>query len=183
MLFQIDEQTRRSAKKPHEISMFNLMFFNLLMGAGMVVLGLTGARVMQTLGFWGFALPLVASVLVIVFIHLRAARAVEHDPWFVGLHWQLAKRRSRLLLIGYAITGVIISVGYLLASGADKNMQDIILTIATRIGAVPTLLMVMVSFVLESGSIYQAGRGEAPDGMVKRMPPPEGVVLDAESAG
>ncbi len=82
-------------------------------------------------------------------------------------------RRSRLLLIGYTITGVIIAAGYLLASGADKNMQDIILTIATRIGVVPTLLIVMVSFVLESGSIYQAGRGEAPEGMVTRMPAPE----------
>ncbi len=176
MLYKIDEKVRRSAKTPHELSMFNLMFFNLLMGAGMVVLALTGAQIMQTLGYWGFALPLVASVLVIAFIHLRAARAVEHEAWFVGLHWQLAKRRSRLLLIGYGITAVIITGGFLLAAGADKNMQDIILTIATRIGAVPTLLTVMLSFVLESGSIYQAGRGEAPDGMVKRMPPPVGVV-------
>jgi len=178
MLYQIDEKVRRSAKTPHELSMFNLMFFNLLMGAGMVVLGLTGAQIMQILGYWGFALPLLASVLVIAFIHLRAARAVEHESWFVGLHWQLAKRRSRLLLIGYSITAVIITGGFLLAAGADKNMQDIILTIATRIGAVPTLLTVMLSFVLESGSIYQAGRGEAPDGMVKRMPPPDGVLTE-----
>ena len=52
-------------------------------------------------------------------------------------------------------------------------MQDIVITIASRIGAVPTLLTVMVSFVLESGSIYQAGRGEVPDGMIKRFPPPQ----------
>lgn len=175
MLYQIDDKTRRSAKTPHEISMFNLMFFNLLMGAGMVVLGLTGAEIMQTLGYYGFALPLIASVLVIGFIHVRATRALQQDPWFVALHWQLAMRRSRLLLIGYAITAVIIGGALLLSSGADKNMQNIMITIATRIGAVPTLIMVMVSFVLESGSIYQAGRGEAPEGMVRRMPPPEGV--------
>ncbi len=175
MLFEIDDKTKRSAKTPHEISMLNLLFFNLLMGAGMVVMALTGVEIMQKLGNLAFLLPLVASSLVIIFIHVRAARAVNHEHWFVALHWNLAMRRSRLLLIGYAITGVIIGGAMLMASGADKNMHDILVTIGTRIGAVPTLLLVMVSFVLESGSIYQAGRGEAPDGMLKRMPPPADV--------
>jgi hypothetical protein len=172
MFYEVDEAVRRKAKTPHEISMFNLMFFNLLMGAGTVVMALIGVEFMQRIGNWGFVLPLTASLLVIAFIHVRATRAPEHAPWFVAVHWQLAMRRSRLLLIGYAITITIIGGALLLASGADRNMQDIIVTIASRIGAVPTLLLVMVSFVLESGSIYQAGRGEVPDGMVKRFPPP-----------
>jgi hypothetical protein len=175
MFYEIDEAVRRKAKTPHEISMFNLMFFNLLMGAGTVVMALIGVEFMKKIGNLGFALPLTASLAVIAFIHLRSARAHDHEPWFVAVHWQLAMRRSRLLLIGYAITILIIGGALLIGSGADRNMQDIIVTIASRIGAVPTLLLVMVSFVLESGSIYQAGRGEVPDGMVKRFPPPADV--------
>lgn len=176
MLFQVDDSTRRRAKTPHEISMLNLMFFHLLLGAGTIVLVLTGAEIMQKLGHWGFALPLLASLSVITFIHLRAARAVEHDDWFIAAHWRLAMKRSRLLLIAYAVTGAVIAGGFFIASGIDKkSMQDIVVTIATRIGAVPTLLTVMVSFVLESGSIYQAGRGEVPDGLVKKFPPPADV--------
>jgi hypothetical protein len=172
MFYAIDDEVRRRAKTPHEISMFNLMFFNLLMGAGTVVMALIGVEFMKRVGNWGFVLPLTASLAVIAYIHLRALRAPQHEPWFVAVHWQLAMRRSRLLLIGYGITILIIAGALLIASGADKNMQGIIVTIASRIGAVPTLLLVMVSFVLESGSIYQAGRGEVPDGMVKRFPPP-----------
>jgi hypothetical protein len=173
MYFKIDEHIRRRARTPHEISMFNLMFFHLLLGAGTIVLVLTKAEIMQKVGNWGFVLPLVASLSVIAFIHLRSVRATDHEPWFVAVHWRLAMHRSRLLLIAYAVTGLIIAGGFLVASGMDKKtMQDIVVTIATRIGAVPTLLIVMVSFVLESGSIYQAGRGEVPDGMTKRFPPP-----------
>lgn len=175
MLFDIAEDVRRRAKTPHELSMLNLMFFHLLLGAAMVVLLLTGAEIIQKLGNWSFGLPLLASLSVIVFIHLRAHRATDHEPWFVAVHWQLAMRRSRLLLIAYAVTGLIIAGAFLMASGADKNMHDIIITVASRIGAVPTLLLVMVSFVLESGSIYQANRGEVPDGMVKRFPAPADV--------
>jgi len=175
MLFNVDEKIRRRGRAPHELSMINLMFFNLLLGAGTVVLLLTQAEFLHRIGNWSFALPLLASLSVIAFIHLKAQRAVEHEPWFVAAHWRLAMRRSRLLLIAYAVTGLIVAGGFLIASGADKNMQDIVITIASRIGAIPTLLTVMVSFVLESGSIYQAGRGEVPDGLVKRFPPPEDV--------
>lgn len=185
MLFEIEEKTIRSAKSPHEISMFNLMFFHLLLGAGAIVLVLTNAEIMKTMGAWSFVLPLIASLSVIAFLHLRALRATDHDPWFVAVHWHLAMRRSRLLLIAYTVSGLIIAGGFLAASGVDKkSMQDIVVTIATRIGAVPTLLTVMVSFVLESGSIYQAGRGEVPDSMTRRFPPPaELKIVEQPPAG
>ena len=126
MYFEIDEKIRRRARTPHELSMFNLMFFHLLLGAGTIVLVLTKAEIMQKIGNWGFVLPLFASLSVITFIHLRAIRATDHEPWFVAVHWHLAMRRSRLLLIAYAVTGLIIAGGFLVASGIDKKtMQDI----------------------------------------------------------
>jgi len=176
MYFDIAEPVRRRAKTPHELSMLNLMFFNLLLGAGTVVLLLTQAAIVQAMGGWSFVLPLAASLSVIAFLHLKAYRAHAHEPWFVAVHWQLAMRRSRLLPIAYAVTGLIIAAGLWIASGIDQPaMQQIVVTIASRLGAVPTLLTVMVSFVLESGAIYQAGRGEVPNGMLRRFPPSAGM--------
>ncbi|MCU7915825.1 MAG: hypothetical protein KZQ65_07975 [Candidatus Thiodiazotropha sp. (ex Gloverina cf. vestifex)] len=60
-------------------------------------------------------------------------------------------------------------------SGSSKG--DIMMVAISRVAVVPTLLTVMVCFVLESGSIYQAGRGEVPDGITRRMPPPDDLVV------
>ena len=54
--------------------------------------------------------------------------------------------------------------------------QDMASAIWARIGVVPLLLAVMVTIMLESGALYQAGRGELPDALVARCPPPEGLV-------
>ena len=56
MLFKVDEKTSRRGRAPHELSMLNLMFFNLLLGAGTVVLLLTKADFLQDIGNVGFAL-------------------------------------------------------------------------------------------------------------------------------
>ena len=95
MLFDVADPLRRRAKTPHELSMFNLMFFHLLLGAGSIVLFLTQAHLLHDIGPVGFFLPLVASLLVIGYIHLRAYRAARHEAWFVAAHWRLAMSRSR----------------------------------------------------------------------------------------
>jgi hypothetical protein len=50
--------------------------------------------------------------------------------------------------------------------------QDMGSAIWARIGVVPLLLTVMALIMLESGALYQAGRGEVPDGLAQHFPPP-----------
>ena len=164
MLYDIEESIRRRAKTPHELFMFNLAAFHLFMAPAAIVLNL---------GRYA-PLLLLFPLSVIAYTWLRGRRAEKSDPWFVMAHWKLAFQRSRLLLIAYVISGAIISIGLWKSAGVDKQTtKTIILTIAERLSVVPTLLTVMVCFVLESGSIYQATRGEVPDGMIKRFPPPD----------
>jgi hypothetical protein len=127
-------------------------------------------------------IPLLFSGAVFSFIFMRGKRAEKSDPWFVMVHWKLAFRRAKLLMIGYAVSACIITGGWLLAQGADNTMQDIFLTISSRIGIMPTFILVVVTFVLESGSIYLAGRGEVPDGLLKKYPAPAGIPEKAETA-
>jgi hypothetical protein len=164
MLYDVEEDVRRQAKSPHELFMLNLAMFHLLMAPAAIVL---------RVGTLGFLVPLGASLAVIGFTYLRSRRAEARSPWFVAAHWRLAARRSRILLAVYVASGAIVGTGFLLSLSIDKKtMQDIMITVFSRIAVVPVLIVVMVCFVLESGAIYQAGRGEVPDALLAHLPPP-----------
>ncbi len=167
MLFQLDDAIKKKARAPHELFMFNLAVFHLMFAPISVFL----MRDVTAL-----LIPLTFSSIVITYIFIQGKRAEANGPWFVMVHWKLAFRRARVLMIGYALTALIIGGGALMAmSSGQASMQDIIITISSRIGIMPTFILVVVNFVLESGSIYQAGRGEIQDAMVKRYPAPEEI--------
>jgi hypothetical protein len=173
MIFDVDESIRKRAKSPHELSMINLVGCHLIAAPASIVLDI---------GFLGFLIPLLLSLSVISFIWYRAGIKAVPADWFVSAHWRLSANRTRILIIGYTISAVILGMATLATSGSDKG--DIMMVAITRVAIVPTLLTVMICFVLESGSIYQAGRGEVPDGIVKRMPPPDTLpVMEGAIAG
>jgi hypothetical protein len=140
------------------------------------------AAIVLDIGFMGFLIPLLLSFSVIGFIWFRAGAETASGDWFVAAHWRLSANRTRILMVGYAISAVILGMAMLATTGSSKG--DIMMVAITRVGVVPTLITVMICFVLESGSIYQAGRGEVPDGIVKRMPPPDTLpVLESAAVG
>jgi hypothetical protein len=166
MIFEVDEKLRKRGKSPHELSMMNLVACHLIAAPASIVLNV---------GMLGFLIPLALSLSVIAFIWFRATVGAKRDPWFVAAHWRLSANRTRILLIGYAISAAILGMAMMATLGSNK--ADIMMVAISRVAVVPTLLTVMVCFVLESGSIYQAGRAEVPDGIVRRMPPPDGLVV------
>lgn len=164
MFVEIDEASRKRAKWSHELYLINILFFHLL---------LTPATIALEIGYYGLLLPLFFSSLVIGYIYLKGRRARE---WFVMVHWRLSFGRCRLLLIGYALSATLFFLGWLIAMGSDqKSMQEIMVTVFTRIAIMPTLIIVMITAVLEAGSISQVANGEVPNGMAKRFPPPDTV--------
>lgn len=162
MQFDVDEAIRKRAKTPHELSMLNLVGCHLIAAPASIVLDV---------GLMGFLIPLALSLLVISFIWFKAGQTRQQGPWFVAAHWRLSANRTRILMVGYTISAVILGMAMMATSGSSKG--EIMMVAISRVAVVPTLLTVMICFVLESGSIYQAGRGEVPDGIVKRMPPPD----------
>jgi hypothetical protein len=160
----VTEQLIKQAKTPHELLMFNLFAFHLLVTPLILWLGI---------GMKGLVLPPLLSFTVIGYIYSRGRRAERDGPWFVMAHWKLARLRIRLLLIAYGITGVLIGLAWLVSLGAGQT-QAIMLTVLTRVAVMPTILMVFVVAVLESSAIYQATRGEVPDGIAARYPAPAG---------
>ena len=164
MQYNVDDNERKQAKTPHELFMVNLVAFHLLLTPAAIVLGLGG---------YSLLLLLACSGSIIGYIYLRARRLAPGSSWYVFMHWRLAFKRAKLLLIAYAITGAILLTGLLITTGIERHTtQEIVFTIFSRIGIMPVFVMVLITFVLESGSIYQAGIGVVPDDLIGRFPPP-----------
>lgn len=174
MFFHVDDPIRRQAKSPHELAMINLVLFNLLM-----LIALLGGSFIQRdsaladYRLAGVLAPLLLSMTVIVYTFVRAGKTKAGDHWFVAAHWQLTGGRYKILLIAYVVVAALIGLGWLLAQGnSDPRMASLMFVALQRVAIAPMLIILMVLIMLESGALYQAGRGEVPNGVVTRFPPP-----------
>lgn len=174
MFFPIDETTRRHAKSPHELAMVNLLLINLLMLIALLAGSfLQPGSVLADYKLLGVLVPLMISFGIIAFTFMKASRAAATGPWLVAAHWRLATGRYKVLLIAYAVGATLIGLGWLLAQGQkDPQMEELMFIALQRVAIAPILISLMALIMLESGSLSQAGRGEVPDGLIERFPPP-----------
>lgn len=163
MLYEAATGTEvRQAQAPHNLFITGLFLFDLLMTPAVIVL---------KLGMAGLLVPLACSGGLIGYLYLRCRK--DSPSWFVDAHWRLAWSRGKLLMLGYAVTATLIFLAWLVSLTArDPNMEHIVWTALTRIALMPTLVMVMVTAVLEFSSYAQAGKREVPDKLAARFPPP-----------
>lgn len=155
-----DTEVKR-AQFPHNLFVTGLFMFDLLM---------TPAVIGLKIGMIGLLIPLLCSGTLIAYIYLRSKRTTT---WFVDIHWKLAFVRAQWLLIGYAISAVLIFVAWLVSiSSSDHNMQHILWTALTRIALMPTLILVLVTAVMEASAIPMASKREVPDKLAASFPPP-----------
>jgi hypothetical protein len=154
--------------------MVNLLLFNLLMLIALLAGSfLQSGSTLADYKLAGVMVPLLISLAIVTYSFSRARQAATEDHWFVASHWRLATTRYRFLLIAYVVGAALIGLGWLL-SLAQKNpgMQELMFVALQRVAIAPILIALMVLIMLESGALYQAGRGEVPDGLAKRFPPP-----------
>lgn len=149
------------AQAPHNLFVSGLFLFDLLMAPAVIVLDI---------GMAGLLIPLACSGALLAYIYLRSRKITS---WFVDAHWRLACSRGRLLMLGYAVSAALIFLAWLASKGArDASMEHILWTALTRIALMPTLILVMVTAVLEFSAYAQAGKREVPDKLAARFPPP-----------
>ncbi|MDO8350341.1 MAG: hypothetical protein Q7S94_04215 [Gallionella sp.] len=161
MQFQISASEVKRAQLPHNLFITSLFVFNLLMIPAVILLNT---------GIPGLLIPLSCSGALIAYLYLRSKKIT---CWFVDAHWLLAFRNSRWLMLGYAVTAVLIFIAWLISlTASDPNMGRIIWTALTRIALLPTLIAVMVTAVSEASAISLATKREVPDNLVVSFPPP-----------
>jgi uncharacterized Tic20 family protein len=165
MKAQANAIERKQAQAPHNLFVAGVFAFDLLMTPA--VLGLK-------IGMVGLLIPLVCSGSLLAYIYLRSRKQTS---WFVDMHWRLTWNRSRLLLLGYAISASLVLIAWLLSMlSSDPHMASIIWTALTRIALMPTLIFVLFTSVLEAGAIAQATNGEVPDKLAAKYPPPAELI-------
>ena len=151
----------RKAQFPHNLFVAGLFMFDLL---------LTPAVIALKIGMLGLLIPLLCSGMLIAYIYLRSKRTTT---WFVDVHWKLAFKRAQWLMIGYAISAVLIFLAWLISmSSSDPNMQHILWTALTRIALMPTLVTVLITAVMEASAIPLASKREVPDKLAANLPRP-----------
>ncbi len=151
----------RKAQVPHNLFISGLFAFDLLM---------TPAILALKIGMIGLLIPLILSSALIAYLYLRSKRVTS---WFVDIHWRLAYSRGLLLLAGYAVSGVLVFLAWLISLTArTPDMGHIIWTALTRVALMPTLIMVMVTSVMEFGATALATKREVPDKLAAKFPPP-----------
>ena len=142
---------KKAAKLPHNIFMVNLALIHLMM---------TPAVIALEIGISGILIPLSFSLGIMTYTYINSKKDTFMQHPYIQKHWALALKRYRLLLIAYGVTAALIAIGALLSmTSPDPNMQDILRTVFIRIAVMPTLLMVMICFYLESSAINMAGKG------------------------
>ena len=172
MKFDVEPAVLRRGRTPHELAMVNLLVFNLLLCVA-VLAGTMAQKgsLLEHYKEWTIAGPMILSLGIIGYSFWRAREARTKGPWYVGAHWTLATGRYRILLVAYLVGAVLIALGWLL-SLTNPKLQSLMFVALVRVAVAPMLISVMVLAVLESSALFQAGNGEIPDGILKRLPTP-----------
>jgi formate hydrogenlyase subunit 4 len=151
----------KKAQAPHNLFISGVFLFDLLM---------TPAILALKIGMVGLLIPLLCSGALIAWIFLRSKKTTT---WFVDMHWKISFSRCRLLMLAYAVSATLIFLAWLISiSTKDHNMSHIIWTALTRVALMPTVVLVLVTAVMEFSSYAQAGKREVPDKLAAKFPPP-----------
>ncbi len=151
------ENENKCAAYPHEFLMMDLSFFHLLLP----LVALSSGYIILVLAI-AFILSIGALLWILKKASFHCCEASTDTP-LVKAHWRRAWDRSKLLLLGYAISAGIMLLGWFVASSqSDPNMGSIILAVFSWIAAIPLVLIVFALFVLSTVSVARAKRGEFP---------------------
>ena len=151
----------KRAQAPHNLFISGVFLFDLLM---------TPAILALKIGMVGLLIPLLCSGALIAYIYLRSKKTTT---WFVDMHWKIRFSRCKLLMLAYAVSTTLIFLAWLISiSTKDHNMSHIIWTALTRVALMPTVIMVLVTAVMEFSSFAQAAKRDVPDKLAAQFPPP-----------
>ncbi|AFJ02489.1 hypothetical protein Q7C_1339 [Methylophaga frappieri] len=154
------ETERSIARTPHDIFLTNLIANHILL---FTAIAATGKSYFEFI-----VLVPVLSFCFLGYTFWRASRVKRSDSEFVYIHWQIARRWSKLfasvLLILVSIT-VLGFLGYTYLG----MMKEAVFAFIGGLGFLPTLLTTLALIVIESDSLHHARVGTLPNWAKRRF--------------
>ncbi len=167
MLIKIDasSQERREAKAAHELFTINAILVHVIGSLGLIKLLNTSLNI-------AIGLTVVVSMAIILYTYFRTKKAKVDDVYLVYIHWQMSLNRYKILISAYIFYFLITSLGVVIGDNNVSSMDgtSIIESILTLLGIVPLFFAVLISAVLGSGSMFNAGRGEVDQKIAQKYP-------------
>ncbi|WP_428087244.1 hypothetical protein [Candidatus Thioglobus sp.] len=170
MIIKIDatEQARKSAKAAHELFTINAILVHVIGALGLIKLLNTSLNI-------AVISAISISVVIIIYTYFRTKKAKKNDTYLVYLHWQLSFNRYKILIIAYGFYFLVTSLtalGLVIGDSGVSSMDGTSITdsILTLLGIVPLFFAVLVSAVLGSGSMFNAGRSEIEQKFSQKYP-------------
>ncbi|VAW45230.1 hypothetical protein MNBD_GAMMA03-1492 [hydrothermal vent metagenome] len=173
MLYKITKKEASAAKIPHHIFNLNVILTHLAMSKVALEIG-DGSPI-------NFIMIPIISIMVISYLYFKSQQKAREDSWFVAAHWTLAWRRGRILIISYVVAitvfAVVTLIGSLLGGGmmmndfsADGSSTPIHEKITMFLSAVIVFFTLLVMFLQEGISVYDAGKGIIDPAITKYIP-------------
>jgi len=162
---EADAEQRRCAKAPHELFTINAMIVHLFFSLGMVKLFNLSMN-------FAIATSIALSLCIVAYTFYRTKKSKKKDVYLIYLHWQLSLNRYKLLIGAYVFYFIVTSLSLVIEDDAPASMDgsSIIDSILSLLGVVPLFFAVLISVVLGSGSLFNAGRGEIDKAFMQKYP-------------
>ena len=142
-----------AAKVPHDIFLSNLIMNHILLFTAIAAFGPQYFKYM--------VLVPVFSGLTLVYTFFRSKKVKREQGEFVYIHWQIARRWSKLFA---GILALLLTVSFLGWLGHQYLglMKEAVYALIGGFGILPTLMTVLVLVVVESDSLHHARMGTLP---------------------
>lgn len=160
---QLPEPTDKeitAAKIPHDIFLTNLIGNHILLFTAISTFGPAYIKFLL--------LVPVFSVLALAYTFYRASRVKREDSEFVYIHWQIARRWSKLFLMMLLLLTTVSTLGWL-ANIYLGLMKEAVYALIGGLGILPTLVSVLILIVIESDSLHHARMSTLPKWAQRRF--------------
>jgi hypothetical protein len=147
------EQEIKAAKVPHDIFLSNMIMNHILLFAGISTFGAQGLQF--------FPLVPILSISALLYTFYRSSVVKREDSEFVYIHWQIARRWSKLFASVLTLMLSVATFGWL-ANQHLGMMKEMVYGLIGGLGLLPTLVTVLVLIIIESDSLHNARVGTIP---------------------
>ena len=170
--FEISEEERVKAKKPHDLFLLNLI--------GNHILVFVATLGMASSWAWPMLFVPIISLIILTTIFVKGKKSRSSESWFVMCHWQLALKRSIFFIILITFFACFAAFG---VYGYTQLgwMKEAVYALVGGTSILPIMVTTLVLILMESDAMHQAALGKLPQKIVDLYPQPDaGKVKDKD---